>query len=212
MYNSVNIEDSYTRIELKMSFTMEDTKNPSLKELGDFLMAISKIHEFAILNSQSEYNSKYTKDQNRLRIFPFHELETITFCRKNPFDMEICFHISKEGLSSYLIYLKALLFICKRYGKNSNQISIPVNILRLFMEQIGESLKSNSFISKQIKHLSNVKEMEAYLVSLNSKLDKIRSNQIFRKHFNQICKTSIIITRLVSYVSETSESFGFLQD
>jgi len=212
MFNSYDLSDLYVKVDLKISFTTEEIKNPSLKELGDFLMAISKIHEFTILNSQNEYTQEFTTYENRIRIFPFHEIETITFCRKNPFDMELCFYISKEGVVSYMTFLKVLLFICKRYGENSNELSISIDNLRLLMIRIGECLKSNELISKHLELLNNNLDLEIYLQNLNAILTKILSNQVFRRHYNQICRTSLTITNLVSSVPEMNETFDFFRE
>jgi len=212
MFYSSDFSEFYVKAHIKISFTTEEIKNPSLKELGDFLMAISKIHEFTILNSQNEYTQEFTTFKNRIRIFPFHELETITFCRKNPFDMELCFYISKEGVVSYMTFLKVLLFICKRYGENSNEISISIDNLRLLMIRIGECLKSNELISKHLELLNNNLYLETYLENLNDKLQKILTKEAFRKHYNQICRTSLTITRLVSSVPEMNETFDFFRN
>ena len=183
-----------------------------MQELADFLLAISKIHEFAILNSQTEYTPEFTTNQNRIRIFPFHDLETITFCRKNPFEVELSFCTLKEGVVNYLTFLKVLLFICKRYGKNSNELSISIDNLRLLMNRISECLISNELISKYLELLNNNLDLETYLENLNDKLQKTLRNEAFRKHYNKICRTSLTITRLVSSVPEMNETFDFFRE
>lgn len=212
MLNSSDFSEFYVKTHIKISFTMEDNKNPSLKELGNFLMAISKIHEFSVLSSQPEYNLNSTQKQRRINVFPYHELEIITFCRKNPFDVELCFYTLKEGLVSYLTFLKVLLFICKRYCKNSGQFSISANELRILINKICVSLNSNYLISKYLELLSNNEELEAYLASLNFKLNNILLRPYMKRNFEQFCRTSFLITSMVAYISDTNETYDFLQD
>jgi hypothetical protein len=205
-------QEPYYKVKIKMTFQAPEGQNPSLEELNEFLDAISKLHEYAILNTQPEYFENHKPSIHNSKVLEYHKLEVTQICRKNPFDVELTFYIIKEGLITYWPMIKALLFLCRRYGKNSNQLSGTIEYLRNQFERFFDLLMINSTLSKLLVFLKIYDDKEKLFEKLSSNLSRLMSDPKFREYYDKFCSTSIIITNLVSIVEDLNEKMDLLND
>ena len=195
-----------------MTFQAPIGENPSLEELNEFLDAVSKLHEYAILNTQPEYLENHKPSIHNSKVLNYHKLEVTQLCRKNPFDLELTFYIIKEGLITYWPLIKALMSHCKRYGKNMNHLLSTIENLRLQLEILFDRLMSNSVLSRLFGFLKIYESKGKLFEKLSSNLLRLLSDPKFTEYYDKFCSTSITITNLVSIVEELNEKTDLLND
>jgi hypothetical protein len=193
-----------------MTFQAPEGQNPSLEGLNEFLDAISKLHEYAILNTQPEYFENHKPSIHNSKVFDYHKLEVTQICRKNPFDLVLTFYIIKEGLITYWPMIKSLLFLCQRYGKNTNQLTGTIEYLRNQFERFFDRFMSDSVLSKLLAFLKIYDDKERLFEKLSSNLSRLMTDPKFREYYDKFCSTSITITKLVSEVEDLKELVGDL--
>jgi hypothetical protein len=202
----------YHKVKIKITFEAPKGQNPSLDELNEFLYAISKIHEYVILNSQPEYFENHKPSIHNSKVFDYHKLEVTQICRKNPFDVELTFYIIKEGLITYWPLIKTLLFLCKRYGKNTNQLSGTIEYLRNQFERFFDGFMLDSVLSKLLAFLKIYDDKERLFEKLSSNLSRLMTEPKFREYYDKFCSTSITITSLVSEVKDLDEKLDLFNE
>ncbi len=195
-----------------MTFEAPKGQNPSLDELNEFLDAVSKIHEYVILNTQPEYFENHKPSIHNSNVFDYHKLKVTQICRKNPFDLELTFYIIQEGLITYWPMIKALLFLCRRYGRNANQLSGTIEYLRNRFERFFDRFMLGSVLSKILSFLKIYDDKERLFEKLSSNLSRLMSDPKFREFYDKFCSTSITITNLISLVEDLNEKLDLLND
>jgi hypothetical protein len=204
--------EPYYKVKINMSFQAPNGENPSLEELNEFLEAVSKLHEYAILNTQPEYMESHRKTLHNSKVLDYHKLELTQICRKNPFDLELTFFIIKEGLITFWPMIKTLLFLCKRYGKNANHLSGTIEYLRMQFERFFDRFISNSALSKLLEFLKIYDDKEKLFQRLSSNLSRLMHDPKFREYYDKFCSTTITITNLISSVESINERIDLLND
>jgi hypothetical protein len=204
--------EPYYRVKIRINFECPSGQNPSLDDLNEFLDAVSRIHEFAIINTQPEYLENNKSTNQDLKVFEYHKLEVLQFCRKNPFDLELSFFILKEGLVTYWPFIKALIFMCKRYGSNSTHLIGTINFMRIHFDLFFERLMSNVIFNKLFGLDKKYNDKEKLFTKLISNLLRLMSDPKFRMFYNKICMNFLNITSLVSSVEELKEEIDLLND
>ena len=206
-------EKNPKKVTIQITFQTPTGGNPTLEELTEFLDAVSKIHEYVILQTQPEYADIRTPIIiNASKVLDYHKLEVKHLCRKNPFDIELTFYLVQEGLITYWPFIKALMEICKRYGKNVNSLEETLQIIRAFFDELYAKYHRNlllSLLSKSLRYLDNKTEL---FEKISRKFTLLMANQIFRKYYDKFCSTSITITNLVSLVEDLNEKIDLLND
>jgi hypothetical protein len=205
-------QEPYHKVKINLTFQAPNGENPSLEELNEFLDAISKLHEYAILNTQPEYFENHKPSIHNAKVFEYHKLEVTQICRKNPFDVKLTFFIIKEGLITYWPIIKAFMSLCKRYGKNANHLDGSIEYLRMQFERFFDIFILNSILSKLFGFLKIYNDKEKLLEKLRSNLSRLMSDPKFREYYDKICSTSITITNLVSSVESINERIDLLND
>lgn len=205
-------EEPYYKVQIKMTFQAPKGQNPSLDELNEFLDSVSKLHEYVILNTQPEYMESNRQTLHNSKVFDHHKLQVTQICRKNPFDIELTFYIIKEGLITYWPMIKALLFLCKRYGKNTNHLSGTIEHMRMQLERLFDRLMLNSVLSRLSGFLKIYDNKEKLFEKLSSNLLRLMSDKKFRECYDKFCSTSITIISLVSNVEELDEKIDLLNN
>jgi hypothetical protein len=203
----------YHQVKIKMTFEAPKGENPSLDELNEFLDAVSKLHEYVILQTQPEYaDIKTPIMMNTSKVLDYHKLEVKHLCRKNPFDIELTFYLVQEGVVTYWPIIKALLEICKRYGKNINSLKETLQNIRNLFDALYAKYHRNlllSVFSKSLKYLDDRNEL---FEKISRKFTLLMSNSKFREYYDKFCSTSITITSLVSEVEDLDEKLELFNE
>jgi hypothetical protein len=206
-------EKNPKKVTIQITFQTPTGGNPSLEELTEFLDAVSKIHEYAILNTQPEYaDIKTSIMMNTSKVLDYHKLEVKQICRKNPFDIELSFYLVQEGLITYWPFIKALMEICKRYGKNINSLQETLQNIHNLFDLLYSKYHRNlilSLLSRSLKYLDDKTEL---FEKINQKFTLLITNKMFRKYYEKFCSTSITVTNLVSLVEDLNEKLDLLND
>jgi hypothetical protein len=206
-------EKNPKKVTIQMTFEAQKGQNPSLEELNEFLDAVSKVHEYAILNTQPEYaDIKTPIMMNNSKVLDYHKLEVKHLCRKNPFDIELTFYLVQEGLITYWPFIKALMEICKRYGKNVNILEETFQNIRALFDYLYAKYHRNlllSLLSRSLRYLDDRTEL---FEKISRKFTLLMANHKFREYYDKFCSTSITITNLVSLVEDLNEKIDLLND
>jgi hypothetical protein len=177
-------------------------QNPFLQELNEFMQALNGVHEFIITNTQAEY--KAVKKPNSFSkeppILEYHKLNVVQMCRKNPFDLEFTFYILREGLISYWPIIKAMFTFCKKFGRNHNDLSQNLILVRVFFENLLTRIRTNTD-----------KTADSF-DSLNQIYNKLMMNEKFRSYYDVFCKTTLRINKFISETGELILDVDFLSD
>lgn len=190
-------ESSQINVELK--FTFSANEKISLVEFNEFLHSISELHRRVIFLTQPEYQTANDLDDlEKVNILPQHELEVKKLCRRNPFDALFCFSIAYKGLSSYLIVLKLLVLVCKKYGKDYNSIQQSVKDIKIKIKPLIEQLKKNfpKEDEQEIESLDYSIDDDKHLSKIEIWCIKLLTHQKTQKFYNQFCTTIFTIDKL----------------
>jgi hypothetical protein len=198
----------YHHIKIELTFSTPKGTSPTLEEFNEFLHSLNKLHEHIILNTQPEYLGSGNTIQSQL--LDWHKLEVIHICRKNPFDVELCFRLLNEGIASYWTMLKAFIFFCKRYGRNVNELEMNIEALRSYFYQKHEEIIEESPGSISTNDSSNYEEK--LFSTLMKRFMKLLTNKGFRITYDKFCNASIAITNLVSFLSASGKIEKFIDD
>jgi hypothetical protein len=206
-------EKNPKKVTLKMTFQAPLGQNPSLEELSEFLEAVSKIHEYVILNTQPEYaDIQSSLMLNTSKVLDHHKLEVKHLCRKNPFDIELTFYLVQEGLIAYWPFIKALIQICKRYGKNINSLEESLQSNRVLFDDLYEKYHRNYFLSALSISLRYLDDKTKLFEKISRKFNKLMINKLFRDYYDKFCSTSITITKLVSLEEDFHQKVDLMND
>jgi len=206
-------KEPYYKVKIKMTFQAPNGENPSLEELNEFLDAVSKLHEYAILNTQPEYaDIKGPLMMNTAKVLDYHKLEVNHLCRKNPFDIELTFYLVQEGLITYWPFIKALMEICKRYGKNVKSLEETLQNIRTFFDELYAKYHRNLLLSALSSVLRYFDDNTKLFEKISRKFTLLMANPKFKDYYDKFCSTSITITSLVSLVEDLSEKIDLLND
>jgi hypothetical protein len=195
-------------ITLKITFELPKGQNPTFEEFNDFLSAISKLHEYVIVNTQPEYFD--TGHPSTRQILDWHKMEVSHICRKNPFELVLTFQLLQEGIATYWPFLKALIAFCKRYGRNSNDLIESMELLRAFFDELYERYHNPDFSSRISSFLKPFEKKISLLEKINKRFTRLLSDRGFRVFYDKFCSTTITISELVSVVEVLNLSHDFL--
>lgn len=206
-------QEPYYKVKINMTFQAPNGQNPSLEEFNEFLDAVSKLHEYAILNTQPEYaDIKGPLMMNTAKVLDYHKLEVRHICRENPFDIELTFYLVQEGLITYWPFVKALMEICKRYGHNVNNLEETLQDIRTFFDELYAKYHRNFLLSHLSTSLKYLDDRTKLFERISRKFNLLMAHQMFRKYYDKFCSTSITITNLVSLVEDLNEKMDLLND
>jgi hypothetical protein len=202
----------YYQVKIKMSFEAPKGKNPSLEELNSFLDALSNLHEYAILSTQPEYMDVKGPILTARKVLDYHKLEVKQICRKNPFDLELTFYIIQEGLITYWPFIKALIRMCKRYGRTANNLEETLSEIKRLFDELYSKYYRIAFISSIIRVLKIFDERTQLFEKLMSNLKHLMSDRKFREYYDLFCSSAIAITSIISFVDEFDESLELFKE
>jgi hypothetical protein len=206
-------EKNPKKVTIQMTFQAPSGENPSLDELNEFLDAVSKLHEYVILQTQPEYADIKTPIMiNTSKVLDYHKLEVRHICRENPFEIELTFYLVQEGLITYWPFIKALMEICKRYGKNVNNLEETLQNIRAFFDDLYAKYHRNLLLSLLSSSLKFLDDRTKLFERISRKFTLLMSNPMFRNYYDKFCSTSITITNLVSLVEDLNEKMDLLND
>lgn len=198
-------ENKPKKVTIKLSFEAPKGTNPSFGELNSFLDAISNLHEYAILFTQPEYMDVKRPILTASKVLDYHKLEIKQICRKNPFDLELTFYIIQEGFITYWPFIKALIRICKRYGKTANNLEETFSEIQGLFEELYRKYYRNAFLSSIVRVLEIFDERTKLFERLSANFTRLMSDRKFREYYDLFCSTTITITSVISWVEDLNE-------
>lgn len=205
-YYHNNLYSNDVKVDLNFVFSANETIG--LTEFNEFLHSISELHRRVIFLTQPEYQTANDLDDlEKVNILPQHELEVKKLCRRNPFDALFCFSISCKGLSSYLLVLKLLVLVCKKYGKDYESINDSIKKLKNEISPIIERVK-NQFPKDnegQIERFDYYTDEEKQTSKVEEWCKQLLTHKKTQQFYNQFCTTIFTIDKLefvVKYLLE----------
>ena len=202
---------NYNKVNLSLTFEAPKGENPNLEEFNEFLDAVSKLHEQIILYTQPEY---LNTSPNSRQILDHHKLKIDTLCRKNPFEISLTFHIIQEGIIAYWAFLKALIYFCKKYGKNTDELLVSFNSFKELFSNLYDKFYRKTFLSSLFSGLKIFDNVEHLFEKANTNFIKMMSSRTFKVNYDKFCKTAINITDLISIIQlkdKTEEKQDFFK-
>ena len=121
-------KSNYTELKLKINFEGLKGKNTSIEDFNEFMKCLEEIHNAVIINTQPEYypNNKINSLQNNSVILENNQLKIEKLCRHNPYEIVLTFFIIRNGIAPYWTLMKFLVAMCKRYGKDTNNLLLNI--------------------------------------------------------------------------------------
>lgn len=189
------------KIKVKFQLTFEAPKgeNPNLEEFNEFLTALSNIHEQVVLYTQPEYFDALPSTR---QVLDYHKLKIEKLCRKNPFDITLTFQIIQEGLITYWPIIKALIYFCKKYGKNSTDLEKTLAEFRRFFYGIYDKLYRLNHLSSFYPVLKVFDNKDNLFAKMNKNFTRMMTSRAFKVNYDKFCNTAITITDFVSIIEE----------
>jgi len=186
------LSQEYTENLIKVTFEI-DLDSPKgkekfdYKELVTFLDQIQHIHEVAL---RVAYNESKSKNLNNEKLF------IDSFKLDNSLRFSISFFIDFDSFFPYYFAIKAMIGVCEKYGKNTDDLLKTLKrILLCFQEYIKNSPTILRRLGPKIRDLINNLHENIYL----KELEELINNQGFKRIYNSFCKSAISIKNIISY-------------
>jgi len=186
------LSQEYTENLIKVTFEI-DLDSPKgkekfdYKELVTFLDQIQHIHEVAL---RVAYNESKSKNLNNEKLF------IDSFKLDNSLRFSISFFIDFDSFFPYYFAIKAMIGVCEKYGKNTDDLLKTLKrILLCFQEYIKNSPTILRRLGPKIRDLINNLNENIYL----KELEELINNQGFKRIYNSFCKSAISIKNIISY-------------
>ncbi len=190
---------NYINVNLKLTFKAPEGENPSLEEFNEFLTAVSNLHEQVILHTQPEYFGTLPASR---QLLDYHKLKIEKLCRKNPFDITLTFQIIQEGLITYWPFIKALIYFCKKYGKNSTDLEKTLEEFRRFFNGLYDKLYRLDYIRSFYPSLKLFNNKDNLFEKMNRNFTRMMTSRAFKVNYDKFCTSAITITDFVSIIEE----------
>jgi hypothetical protein len=186
------LSQEYTENLIKVTFeiNLDSPKGKEkfdYKELVTFLDQIQHIHEVAL---RVAYNESKSKNLNN------EKLVIDSFKLDNSLRFSISFFIDFDSFFPYYFAIKAMIGVCEKYGKNTDDLLKTLKrILLCFQEYIKNSPTILRRLGPKIRDLINNLNENIYL----KELEELINNQGFKRIYNSFCKSAISIKNIISY-------------
>lgn len=129
-----------------------------------------------------------------------HKLKFERIEKDNFLHFTLFFQISNDKLELYLTLIKLFFDFCKRYGKDTNHLTVSIHSVKAVLEKVKKLFKKVEAPDSKTKNDSSL--LESY--------NNLMENKIFKKAYNSFCKTGILITRLTSKIDGLDDEIDFL--
>jgi hypothetical protein len=188
--------NEYTDKLVKVTFEVELNlpkwkKKYDYKELVTFLDQVEYLHEAALKIAYNELPKNSFRRRNLIN----ENLVIDSFNLDDSLKFSISFFIDFDGLFPYYFALKAMIGVCKKYGKNTDELLKTLKRILLCIQQFIENSPSiKRRIGPKIKALIIDLQDNIYLKNLETLLN----DPGFKRIYNSFCKTAITIKNIVS--------------
>jgi hypothetical protein len=176
------------KVEIDLELKYLEEKDYDLKELVLFLESVKNIHEQIVISSQSEY-----KTLGKKYILPYNRIKVSKINKNSPLFIKLSFELSSDGVFPYIIILRYLIKLCKKYGADANMLKLTFN-------NIEEALVH--YIQNISKDILNEQEKDKLITKIHenvfsTSISEIFENKKFIRNYNIFCRTSLEISKLV---------------
>jgi hypothetical protein len=205
-------KSNYAEVKLKITFEGLKGKNTSIEDFNEFMKCLEEIHNAVIINTQPEYhpNNKIHSIQNNTVILEYNQLKIVNLSRHNPYEIVLTFFIIKNGIAPYWTLMKILVAMCKRYGKDANDL---LATLETFKTEFTGLYNKYHIVIPSSKELNLYDDKNKLYEKISFLVNKLLSNKEFSKYYNTICKTTITITNFISYLEDdTNNIINFIEN
>jgi hypothetical protein len=204
-------KSNYAEIKLEITFEGLKGKNTSMEDFNEFMISLEEIHKAVIINTQPEYhtNNKTYSAHNNTVILEYNKLKIEKLCRNNPFTLVLTFFIFKNGIASYWIFMKFLVKMCKRYGKDTDKLLATIETFKTDFIRLYDKFYIVIPFSKELNLFADKNKLYE---KINISVYRLLSNKEFSKHYNTICNTTITITNFISHIEDnTDEVISYIE-
>ncbi len=129
-----------------------------------------------------------------------HKLKFERIEKDNFLHFTLFFQISNDKLELYLTLIKLFFDFCKRYGKDTNHLTVSIHSVKAVLEKVKKLFKKVEAPDSKTKNDSSILKL----------YNNLMENKIFKKAYNSFCKTGILITRLTSKIDGLEDEIDFL--
>ena len=190
------------KLTITLNFKEKNKEPVSLEQLTDFLNTINELHRRVLYLTQPEYvkDSASFDNIDKISMLSYHQLEIEKIRRENPFFLTLSFRLVTGGVTSYWALWKILIDICKRYGKDSNDLAKTIQEAFRGLESISSKLKQLRIDSKIVDVIGSDgnNEYKDSIDKMKNKVITALKNPDFMKYYDNLCLNSIMITDFVS--------------
>lgn len=193
------------KLNITLNFKEKNKEAVSLEMLMDLMNNINEIHKRVVFLTQPEYeNAAQNLDQiDKISLLSYHQLEIENIKRENPFFLKLSFRIVAGGVTSYWTLWKILIDICKRYGKDANDLNQTIDNALHSLNGFSANILNyrRIYIIKKLKGKFEDIENDNYnkkIEHLRASVSKALQNESFIKFYNNICESSFTITDFIS--------------
>lgn len=200
------------KVTIDMTFQKPTGEKISLQEFNEFLQLINDLHRRVILVTQPEYQKKRSLVRfEEISLISYHELELAHICRENPISMKLVFSLASFSQAPYWSVWKILVEICKRYGKDTNDLQGTIESLVDYFQGLITSLRVEK-IDNRIDSILGAPQyydkLEEFIEVVKADIEAILTDKATMSVYNKFCSNAIFITDCVS----TIEGFTDLSD
>jgi|GEM_PF-3969248 len=187
------------KVTINLSFKDKDKAPVSLEQLMDFFNSVNQLHKSVVFMTQPEYkkNANNLEKIDEVSLLSYHQLDIETINRENPFFLTLTFRLVAGGAVSYWAMWKILISICKRYGKNTDDLTKTIEEVFKGLENVSSWLKQLRLHSKINEVLDDDKEkdeLKELKKDTKKKVLDALKNKKFNSIYNSLCYGSIVIT------------------
>lgn len=190
------------KLTITLNFKEKNKEPVSLEQLTDFLNTINELHRRVLYLTQPEYvkDSASFDTIDKISMLSYHQLEIEKIKRENPFFLTLSFRLVSGGVTSYWALWKILIDICKRYGKDSNDLAKTIQEAFRGLESISSKLKQLRIDSKidDVIGSDGKSEYKDSIDKMKNKVITALKNPTFMKYYDNLCLNSIMITDFIS--------------
>jgi hypothetical protein len=167
----------------------------------NFLDGIELVHLKSLALSQSNHNLQTVKISNR-KNYPKLRLEKIEM--NSPLSLVLSFTINLDDLFPYLFFVKAFFRLCKRYGRDIQNLEETIDGILKWLLKI---LKKSTVIRRRISPETIGFMAGKDIGKLRDLIQLILKDPSFRRTYNFFCKSGITFTEFVSVIEILDEEF-----
>ena len=190
------------KLTITLNFKEKNKEPVSLEQVTDFLNTINELHRRVLYLTQPEYvkDSASFDNIDKISMLSYHQLEIEKIRRENPFFLTLSFRLVTGGVTSYWALWKILIDICKRYGKDSNDLAKTIQEAFRGLESISSKLKQLRIDNKidDVIGSDGKNEYKDSIVKMKNKIITALKNPDFMKYYDNLCLNSIMITDFIS--------------